>query len=283
VNRATDDSVNYSTTMAEGLARKKRIRAEHKASATQTLTKVEEALVAAAERTEEFDASKLSQLKLSLQEKLEVLRQLDAEILELTDKEGLVDEIEQADLFKEGIYIALVRIEKATAIAATPIAPPTPRASTETPTEPIERRVKLPKLSLKSFNGDITTWTTFWDSYESAIHSNTSLSDIDKFNYLKSLLERSAHRTIAGLTLTSANYHEAVAILKKRFGSRQQIISRHMELLLNLEAVTSQHNIKGLQRLYDTVETHVRSLKNLGVASESYGSLLTSVLLNKLP
>ena len=56
-----------------------------------------------------------------------------------------------------------------------------------------------------------------------------------------------------------------------------------MELLLNLEAVTSQHNIKGLRRLYDTVETHVRSLKNLGVASESYGSLLTSVLLNKLP
>ena len=150
--------------MAEGLARKKRIRAGHKASATRTLTKVEEALVAAAERTEEFDTSKLSQLKLSLQEKLEVLRQLDAEILELTDEEGLVDEIEQADLFKEGIYTALVRIEKATAIAATPIAPPTPgtppttpRASTETPTEPIERRVKLPKLSLKSFNGDITT------------------------------------------------------------------------------------------------------------------------------
>ena len=207
--------------MAEGLARKKRIRAGHKASATRTLTKVEEALVAAAERTEEFYTSKLSQLKLSLQEKLEVLRQLDAEILELTDEEGLVDEIEQADLFKEGIYT----------IAATPIAPPTPgtppttpRASTETPTEPIERRVKLPKLSLKSFNGDITTWTTFWDSYESAIHSNTSLSDIDKFNYLKSLLERSAHEAIAGLTLTSANYHEAVAILKKRFGSRQQIL-----------------------------------------------------------
>ena len=97
------------------------------------------------------------------------------------------------------------------------------------------------------------------------------------------MLERSAPEAIAGLTLTSANYHEAVAILKKRFGSRQQIISRHMELLLNLEAVTSQHNIKGLRRLYDTVETHVRSLKNLGVASESYGSLLTSVLLNKLP
>ena len=135
---------------------------------------------------------------------------------------------------------------------------------------------------MKSFNGDITTWTTFWDSYESAIHNNAALSDIDKFNYLKSLLERSAHESIAGLTLTSANYHEAVEILKKRFGNKKQIISRHMELLLNLEAVTSQHHLKSLRRLCDHVETHVRSLKNLGVAPELYGSLLSSVLLNKL-
>ena len=32
--------------------------------------------------------------------------------------------------------------------------------------------VKLPKLSLKKFSGDITTWSTFWDTFESAIHKN---------------------------------------------------------------------------------------------------------------
>ena len=35
--------------------------------------------------------------------------------------------------------------------------------------------------------------------------------------------------------------------------------------------------------MYDIVESHVRSLKALGVSPESYGSLLASVLLNKLP
>ena len=29
----------------------------------------------------------------------------------------------------------------------------------------------------------------FWDSYNSAIHFNEAISDIDKFNYLKSLVE----------------------------------------------------------------------------------------------
>ena len=37
-----------------------------------------------------------------------------------------------------------------------------------------------------------------------------------------------------------------------------------------------------LRRLYDHVELHTRSLKSLGVESESYGGLLASVLLNKL-
>ena len=59
---------------------------------------------------------------------------------------------------------------------------------------------------------------TFWDSYNSSIHSNSSLSDVDKFNYLVSLVESSAAEAIAGLTITAANYvGRAIATLKKRF------------------------------------------------------------------
>ena len=71
--------------------------------------------------------------------------------------------------------------------------------------------------------------------------------------------------------------------MKRRFGNKQQIISRHMDILLNVKAVTSQHNLKGLRHIYDLVESHVRSLKSLGVSPDSYGTLLSSVLLNKLP
>ena len=50
---------------------------------------------------------------------------------------------------------------------------------------------KLPKLQLPEFTGDITRFKTFWDSFNSAIHMNTELSPIDKFNYLKALLPMS--------------------------------------------------------------------------------------------
>lgn len=44
---------------------------------------------------------------------------------------------------------------------------------------------KLPKLILSNFNGEVTKWSTFWDSNESAIHNNDAITcKVDKFNYL---------------------------------------------------------------------------------------------------
>ena len=119
-----------------------------------------------------------------------------------------------------------------------------------------------------------------WDSCKCAVHDNDELSDVDKFNYLRSLLERTAYEAIAGLTLSSANYGEAVNILMKWFGNKQLIIWRHMEMLLNIAVITSDQNARGLRRLYDDIESHVRSLKALGVNPDSYSAMLSSVLLN---
>ena len=56
-----------------------------------------------------------------------------------------------------------------------------------------------------------------------------------------------------------------------------------MDLLLNLDAVTSQNDLKGLRKLYDVVESNVRGLLSLGVQSSSYVRLLNPVLISKLP
>ena len=94
--------------MSEGLIRKKQIRAGHQDSATRMLTNVNE-LLSTLEPGPTTDTSKLTQLKLSLQEKLETLRQLDREILDLTEEDRLVDEIEQVDIFEEGIYMVITK------------------------------------------------------------------------------------------------------------------------------------------------------------------------------
>ncbi len=250
-------------TDAEVSTRKKRIRAGHKASATHTLGQLAVALGATPPIPD-----RLSLLKQTLEQKLETLQGLDTRTLD--------DEILQADEYRERIYEALTRIKRAEPPVTAPgIAPPTTTRGPER-----GARVHLPKLTLPHFNGDLMKWTTFWDSYESAIHHNDGLTDTNKFNYLRSLV---AYDAISGLTLSSVNYQEAIEILQKRFGNKQLIISKHMETLLTVEAVTSNQNLKDLRRLYDSPESHMRSLKSLGVASESYGAMLSSMLLTKLP
>lgn len=57
---------------------------------------------------------------------------------------------------------------------------------------------KLPKLSLPTFNGNKLDWQSFWDSFNSGVHDIISLSDVHKFNYLKSLLMGEALSVVEG-------------------------------------------------------------------------------------
>ena len=115
------------------------------------------------------------------------------------------------------------------------------------------------------------------------MHSNADLSEVEKFNYLNSLLERSAREAVSGLALTAANYRQAIEMLKKRFGCKQLIVNKHMDALLQVEAVTSSQNTRALRKLLDSVNSHIHSLQSLGVEQGSYSSLLCPVLIGKLP
>ena len=59
------------------------------------------------------------------------------------------------------------------------------------------------------------------------------------------------------------------------------VVNAHMQALLNLPKPANNHS--SLQTFYDTIENHVRGLSSLGKSSETYGSLLTPIILNKLP
>ena len=226
----------------EQLARKKKVRGGHRASLTRILGETRES-VSATPR----DNFKISQLKRSLEEKLQTLTKCDEEILSLVPEGDIEEEIVRADEIKERLYNALSLLESSSQPASSPtnaspvaIEPSTATDSPDVdPGSPRGAKVRLPKISLPRFSGDPLKWTTFWDSYQSAIHLNPDISKVDKFNYLRSLLDHTALDSIDGLTLSSANYQQAIDILSKRFGNKQLIISKHMDTLLNIDALSS--------------------------------------------
>ena len=81
--------------------------------------------------------------------------------------------------------------------------------------------IKLPKLEIFTFNGDITMWQTFWGQFNLSIHSNEDISDENKFNYLHSFICDEAREVISRSATSSFNYKTAVNILQKRYGNTQ--------------------------------------------------------------
>ena len=90
-----------------------------------------------------------------------------------------------------------------------------------------KERVKLPKLIIPKFFGDISEWINFWNSFNSSINENENLSKIDKFIYLRSFLGGSAFSVIDGLELTENHFDIAIDFPKQIFGDKNIMINFH--------------------------------------------------------
>lgn len=148
-------------------------------------------------------------LQLTLNEKLKKIRTLDSEVFELIDDDTLDDEIQQANDCKENVFNTLIRIDRIMKAA------PTSSSPTEAPPTEMEPHPLTPiraAYDFRSFNGDQMKWTSFWESFESAVHSKNTLSNIEN---LTSLLERSAREVVSGLALTAANHHKTIDTQEK--------------------------------------------------------------------
>ena len=130
-------------------------------------------------------------------------------------------------------------------------------------------RVKLPKLEVKKFSGKIQDWREFWDSFESSIHNNDGLSEVDKFTYLRRLVDEPAKSTISGFALTSINYAEALKVLQRRYGNKVMVQRAHVTEMMNLKPVYNESDTTRLRKFFDAVETKYRGLEALGVKEET--------------
>ena len=139
--------------------------------------------------------------------------------------------------------------------------------------------IRLPKLELKKFGGQILKWQEFWDTCEATIHNNQALQPIDKFNYLRAELENEALKSIEGLELTNANYEVAINLLKERFGNEQLIIDSHYMQLMDMPAAINK--VSSLRATYDNIEKHLRSLNALG--EDTNQRQIISMIRSKLP
>ena len=142
------------------------------------------------------------------------------------------------------------------------------------------RGIKLPKIDVPQFNGNILSWTRFWEQFRISVHERPSLSDSEKFVYLQQALKNgNARSSIDGLSQSGDNYSEAIACLKARYDRPRLIHKGHVKMILEAPPL-KEGSGKELRALHDAVQQHVRALKSMGY--EPSGPFITSALELKL-
>jgi len=124
-------------------------------------------------------------------------------------------------------------------------------------------QVHLPKIAIPKFNGNYEELYPFHNTFESIIHSNRGLTNVQKFHYLISSLEGDAAHVIKSLEVNADNYKEALSLLKKRYDDRRMIAQEHVRALHDLPTVPKGNHVT-LRKLVDDVLRHLRALKGLG-------------------
>lgn len=141
--------------------------------------------------------------------------------------------------------------------------------------------VKLPPLDLPTFKGNYDGWLGFVDTFTALIHSNNSLSDVQKFYYLKSCLKGDAARVIHSIEVTDINYEIAFKLLRERYENKKVIIQSHIKCLFDLQIV-GKNILDDLRSLSDNIQKNLRALKTLKEPVESWDTLLLYMFSNKL-
>lgn len=159
---------------------------------------------------------------------------------------------------------------------------PAPLQRTTTTTQESIRALKLPKIELRKFGGDIKDWLPFWSTFKK-IHEDASLSREDKFQYLvQSMVKDSrAFEVVNSFPLTAGNYEKAIHSLESRFGKKDLLIEYYVRELLKL--VLSKNKNMSLAITYDKLETHIRALETLGVTTEMCAAMLLPLVESSLP
>jgi len=140
----------------------------------------------------------------------------------------MVDDAEVDDraIFEEAFYTLSAKIREML-LSASPsrhAAASLPSTSGAHENSGTLNRVRLPEIKLPTFSGKYDEWFPFFDTFNSLIHSNASLSNIQRFQYLRTSLSGDARNVVNSLEISDANYDVAWALLKERYDNQRVIV-----------------------------------------------------------
>ncbi|XP_017471576.1 PREDICTED: uncharacterized protein LOC108362929 [Rhagoletis zephyria] len=142
-------------------------------------------------------------------------------------------------------------------------------------------RINFPKLQLTKFSGKQSQWLDFYNVFTTLVHNNKDLTEVEKFQYLRSCLTDEASRLIQSLEVTNNNYNAALELIISRFNNSRLISQSHMQQICDLSNLSSS-NTSSLRNFIDTINVNLRAMQSLASSEQIGEAVLLHVITSKL-
>lgn len=78
-------------------------------------------------------------------------------------------------------------------------------------------KLKLKPVDIPAFSGDYKKWLSFRSLFDSMVHNNAKLEELEKMHYLKSCLTDDAETLLSQFVVTAQDYQEAYQVITDRY------------------------------------------------------------------
>lgn len=147
-------------------------------------------------------------------------------------------------------------------------------------TEPVVQ-VKLPQLSLPHFNGHVSEWITFKETFLSLVGNNTTIPNVQKFHYLLSAVNGDAKRVIQHIPLNEDGYDIAWSLLTERYQNEKLIVNIHIDNIMKQPTIVTE-NVVLLRQLIDITKSNLKALDSMDQQTNTWDSMIIYIVVQKL-
>ena len=117
------------------------------------------------------------------------------------------------------------------------------------------------EIPVPKFNGDISKFITYWETFTAVVDHNPHLEQIVKFIKLKKSLGDEPLRKIAFLDTTAYNYEEAKRIITEHYGRVDDIYKVWESKFKGSPSMTREATYSEMENFYITVRRLISSVK----------------------
>lgn len=191
-----------------------------------------------------------------------------AELESYSTKEDPISTKDERYLFENNYYALKValqtKIPKSTSVTScAPEVKPTVAVS----------HIRYPEIPLLKFSGRPEDWVSFRDSFKAGVINRKEISDVEKLQYLKGLVQGDASRLIGHIEISDEGYRTAWKQLSQRYENKRRLIFCHLQALYET-ATMQKESSEELLRVIDSFEEHLSNLKRLGEPTDRWSSSL---------